>query len=253
MDNILTREPRLLIIGAGDGTVSQAAGRLAYSDTALAVLPLGTTNNAARSLGMPLDLESAVDVIAQGRQVSIDLGRVGDDIYFANEATIGVNAEVASRVPDWLKRVLGRGAYALVGAAVLLGHAPIRALVDNGEEIVTIETHQLIIANGSSHSGNLFQHPAHVGDSRLRLFRLGGPNWAHLVWRLLALRLFGHRRQEDPVVEVRDAEISTGRSLPVEVDGEVKARTPIKVSVAVDALRVVVPEAFPHHLEAGET
>ncbi len=65
-----------IIVGGGDGTLSAAAGRLAGSGTALGVLPLGTGNTFARSLGLPLDLAGAAEVIA-GRSVqSVDLGRV---------------------------------------------------------------------------------------------------------------------------------------------------------------------------------
>ena len=48
--------PELLVVGGGDGTASRVAGQLAYQDTVLGLLPLGTTNNFARSVGIPSDL-----------------------------------------------------------------------------------------------------------------------------------------------------------------------------------------------------
>lgn len=65
--------PDLLIIGGGDGTLATAVDYLAYRDIALGVLPLGTTNNFARSLGLPLNLRAAVATIATGVVADIDL------------------------------------------------------------------------------------------------------------------------------------------------------------------------------------
>src|SRR3546814_2461195 len=77
------------------------------SDVCSSDLPLGTANSFARTLGIPLDLPGAVDVIANGRRARIDLGAINND-YFANVAAIGLPSLVGSTIPDGLKRVLGR-------------------------------------------------------------------------------------------------------------------------------------------------
>ena len=68
-------QPDLLIVGGGDGSISEAARRLAYRDMALGILPLGTTNNFAGTLGLPLNLAGATDVLAAGKVADVDLGR----------------------------------------------------------------------------------------------------------------------------------------------------------------------------------
>jgi diacylglycerol kinase family enzyme len=70
--------PDLLIAGGGDGTISEAARHLAHRDIALGVLPLGTTNNFARTLGIPLNLPTASTVLTDGKVADVDLGLVGD-------------------------------------------------------------------------------------------------------------------------------------------------------------------------------
>jgi diacylglycerol kinase family enzyme len=70
--------PDLLIAGGGDGTISEAARNLAHRDIALGVLPLGTTNNFARTLGIPLNLPTAITVLTDGKVADVDLGLVGD-------------------------------------------------------------------------------------------------------------------------------------------------------------------------------
>ena len=100
-------QPDLLIVGGGDGSISEAARRLAYRDMALGILPLGTTNNFARTLGIPLKLALAIDVLAVGKVADVDLGQAGDAI-FANLVSAGLSARVAASVPHQLKRVAGR-------------------------------------------------------------------------------------------------------------------------------------------------
>ena len=121
VEQALAARPALLIVGSGDGTVSQIAGRMAYRDTVLGFLPFGTTNNFARSLGIPPGLDAAVDVIVNGKVADVDLGRAGSR-YFANVAGIGLSADVAASVSPWLKRRLGRTAYLLAGIRKLLRH-----------------------------------------------------------------------------------------------------------------------------------
>ena len=99
----------VVAIGGGDGTQSCAAGILMQSDSALAVLPLGTLNHLAKELGIPADLVGAADVAVHGARTAIDLGSVGD-IVFVNNASIGVYTRLVRRreaikLPKWLATV----------------------------------------------------------------------------------------------------------------------------------------------------
>ena len=92
----------MVIIGGGDGTLSSTVDYFMGSDTVFAVLPLGTANSFARTLGLPLDLDGAIDVIAKGRRKRIDLGMIDGD-YFANPAALGLSPLIADTVPQGLK------------------------------------------------------------------------------------------------------------------------------------------------------
>lgn len=85
-----------LIVGGGDGTVAFAATKLWRSDIALAVLPAGTMNLFARSLGMPLDLEEALVQIAQGKKHQVDVVSANGDL-FLHQFSIGLQPEVVRR------------------------------------------------------------------------------------------------------------------------------------------------------------
>ena len=77
----------MVIVGGGDGTLSSTVDDLVGHNCVFAVLPLGTANSFARTLGLPLDLDGAVDTIANGQLRRIDLGRINGD-YFANAAAL---------------------------------------------------------------------------------------------------------------------------------------------------------------------
>jgi diacylglycerol kinase family enzyme len=100
----------MVIVGGGDGSLSSFVDFFIGSDVVFAFLPLGTANSFARTIGMPLDLDGAVKVIATGEPRKIDVGCINGD-YFLNAAAMGIAPEVAETVPHGLKRKLGRLGY----------------------------------------------------------------------------------------------------------------------------------------------
>ena len=106
----------LIVVGGGDGTLSEATHQLAHRDVCLGVLPLGTTNNFARSLGLPLHLPRALRILTEGKVADVDLGHVAGR-HFANLTSLGLSVQVAEHVPHLLKRILGRAAYPLTALA----------------------------------------------------------------------------------------------------------------------------------------
>src|SRR3954470_24623392 len=169
----------LIVVGGGDGTVSEATHQLAHRDVCLGVLPLGTTNNFARSLGLPLDLPGALRILTEGKVADVDLGHVAGR-HFANLTSLGLSVQVATHVPHHLKRILGRAAYPVTALALLPRHRPFTARLhitsgigndgEDGDDGATVDhdtggtggmnggvhelvTHQLNIANGSHHAG----------------------------------------------------------------------------------------------------
>ena len=241
LPEILAGHPPLLVVGSGDGTIASVVDHLAQTDTVLGYLPLGTTNNAGRSLGLPLRLTDAVDVVAHGRVARVDLGRVDGD-WFANLVSIGVSAEVAGRTPHRLKRHLGRAAYAATAGVALARHRPFVAEVRSGDTTWVVRTHQLNVANGRMHGGTVIARDATLDDRLLVAYALGGP--ARRSTAAAAVRQVLTPWQ--PVARKgyltgTEFHITTDRPMAVDVDGEVSGTTPIRVEVTAQALRVLVP------------
>ncbi len=241
---ILADRPPLLVVGSGDGTVASVVDHLAHTDTVLGYLPLGTTNNFGRSLGLPLRLADAVDVVSAGKVADVDLGRVDGD-YFANLVSIGISAAVAGRTPHGLKRRVGRAAYAMTSARTLVTHRPFTAEVRSGSALWRVRTHQLNIANGRMHAGTAIAADASLDDRLLVAYALGGAS------RASAVRAAAHQALTPWLPLARkgyltgtEFTVTTDVPLDVDVDGEVSGTTPVHVEVTAQALRVMVPTAF---------
>jgi YegS/Rv2252/BmrU family lipid kinase len=234
---------KLVIVGGGDGTISSVVDYFAHRDAVLGILPLGTANSFARALGIPLDLAGAAAILTGGGKVAdVDLGRINED-YFANTAAIGLPASVGRNMPHGVKRWLGKLGYILVGAVLFARHKPFRAVLMAGrQEIARIDDAlDILIANGPYQGGVRVADEAHPEsrDLVIRIVKGGRKTDLLRTWLLPASR----RRAADftEIVHASDLVIETDPPHYVSIDGEVVTRTPVRVSVARQALLLMVP------------
>lgn len=242
------RSRPLVIAAGGDGTVGAAADRLAGTGTVLGVLPLGTSNDVARSLGIPPEPVAAARHLARGVVRSVDVGQVtvdgGPTRHFVHAATAGMNvhfAELATR--SSLRRRFGRFTYAVAGVQALRRHQPFECELRYGERTERLCLAQLSIVNAPVFGGALdLRVPrARMDDRSLVVIAVeqGSPV------RLLAgaaLNVLG-RRDTRGIRALRTTQlhVHVERSLDVALDGEITATLPADFEVAADALRVVTP------------
>ncbi|WP_312061986.1 lipid kinase YegS [Pantoea septica] len=108
-----------VVAGGGDGTINEIATALAAVDAArrpvLGILPLGTANDFATSVGIPAEMEPALRLAVQGKAHVIDLARVNQDRYFINMATGGFGTRITTETPEKLKAALGGVSYFIHG------------------------------------------------------------------------------------------------------------------------------------------
>jgi YegS/Rv2252/BmrU family lipid kinase len=237
----LAKKPDLLILGGGDGTVSGLVDLMVGHDVILGVLPLGTANSFARTLGIPLTVEGAVEVIRTGKPRRIDLGMIDGD-YFANCAAMGISPKIAETVPHGLKKVFGKVGYLTWAAYQYLRFRPFTLIVGEGETAVKIRVVEVRISNGPYHGGTELVDAAAVDSGEIVVQAVMGHVKRRLVQNWVA-SVFRHESRHEKVRDFRgkSLKINTIPSLPISIDGEVLARTPVTAKVAAGIIRVMAP------------
>jgi len=244
MKEAIRRQGSLVIVGGGDGTISSIVDQFAYQDVVLGILPLGTGNSFARTLGIPLTLEGAVDVIAGGRVADIDLGKIDDD-YFANMAAIGFSADVAHSSPHMLKKFLGPLAYFFVAIGHFFRHRSFSCTFHTVDEGYKIKTHQVLIANGSFMGKTLFTPTINPDDRSLIVFTMDMLNRWQMLKLWIAFLLGKYTAfSEAKYFMTREIRIEADPPQHIDVDGEKTTQTPVSASLAPEALKVLVPQSF---------
>jgi YegS/Rv2252/BmrU family lipid kinase len=231
----------MIIVGGGDGSLSKAIDDFLGTETVFALLPLGTANSFAKTLGIGTDLQAAVDTIASGRKLRIDLGAIDGD-YFANAAAMGLSPLIAETVPHGLKRTLGMLGYMIWAIRVAFKFRPFRLRVDDGSKVHRIWATEARIANGTHHGGVELVESADLQSGEIVVQAVTGRSLIHLAWSWFAT-IFKLRSRRETVREFRGRELRI-ETLPrqkISIDGELSARTPVTVTVARAAVWVAAP------------
>jgi YegS/Rv2252/BmrU family lipid kinase len=232
----------MVIVGGGDGSLSCAVDELVDRDCVFALLPLGTANSFARTLGIPVDLDGAVATIASGVRRRVDLGVVDGD-YFANSAAIGLSPLVGATVPHRWKRWFGRAGYLSWAVLQMLRFRPFALTVEVDGERHMLTALEVRIANGGFHGGVEVVENAEVDSGEIVVQAVTGHVKRRLARNWLGILIGRQQRETVRDFRGRKLRIETDPPLPISIDGEVTGRTPAVVEVAERAIEVVVPRA----------
>lgn len=232
----------LVILGGGDGTISGLVDLLVGKDVALGVLPLGTANSFIRTLGIPLELEAAMDVIAAGHFRRIDLGMIDGD-YFANVAAIGLSPMIAATVPHRLKAWAGRMGYLMWGAWQFFQFKPFILIIDDGSGEKRVSAVEVRISNGGFLGGTEVVDEAEPDSGEIIVQAVTGRVKSRLVWNWFSSH-FRLPSRKDTVTNFhgRRIRVETEPPLAISIDGEVLAMTPVIARVAAGIILVAAPQ-----------
>jgi diacylglycerol kinase family enzyme len=234
---------QLVVAVGGDGTVRACAEVLADTGVPLAIVPAGTANLAARSLGLPRRPEAALAVALAGRNRPLDLA-LADNTISVSMAGIGVDASVVGGTSDRLKRQVGWPAYAVASAGHLLAARTEFAIaLDGGTPFIRL-ARSVVVGNCGLLPGGFPLLPAARPDDGMLdvgiLAPAGLADWASVGLRVLAASARDDRRLERH--RARHVEISAAVRLPRQVDGEmISPAAALRVEIRPAALVVRVP------------
>jgi YegS/Rv2252/BmrU family lipid kinase len=152
--------PPIVVAAGGDGTVGSVANAVITAPAVMAILPLGTSNDFARSLNIPLRVENAVRLISNGRVSRVDAGRLQREgqapRHFVHAAAAGLNVEFAKFATRAdLRQRLGRLTYAIAAALALKERPVFRVKVEYGDQAEPLELVHLAVINAPVFGGFL--------------------------------------------------------------------------------------------------
>ena len=240
----------LIVSAGGDGTLNEVVNGIAQGgcNAVLGVLPLGTGNDFARTLGVPNNLDTAIEQITAGKTRAIDLVRVTSDSvrYFANVSSGGFSGVVDEKLTPDMKRTWGPLAYLRSAAAAfseLRGYATQVTLDD--AEALELDLYNVVVANGRYVAGGIPIAPeAELADGLLDIVLI--PERGPTDLAILAAQIVvGKHLSSDAIIfrRAKKIAISSRPGMWFNVDGELIGNEPATFELLPGALRCVVGAA----------
>jgi diacylglycerol kinase (ATP) len=256
----------MVIVGGGDGTVSEVAKGLIHAPIPLGIVPIGTYNNIARSLNIPTDMTQACQVIAQGQIKSIDVGQANDDNehYFFEAAGVGLDAALFPLGEEVKGGQWGR---MLQAARLAMGYQPQRLRIELDRPLAEATTRTslrnkrflrrqlatrsefqlqallVVVANGPYYGTGFTVAPDAVMDDGLltvSVYRKFS-KWELVrhFWSISRGQYYYSPKIE--TYQVAKVRLTSIAKLPVHIDGHQIGELPVTFQVVKQALKVLVP------------
>lgn len=234
----------LIIAAGGDGTFNEVANGLVYSDTQMAILPMGTTNVLAKELDIPENVAGAVNRILKGKVHKVSLGKINlthnsslVTRYFFLMAGLGFDGAAIYNVNAQFKKYSGKTAYIIGGLKTLINYSPeLLTLNINGK---SYKGYAAIIGKASKYGGHLKATPdANLLDPALYACLMHGKKRLDVLKYAAGIITGTHLKFKDLTYLKADTIEIKGKS-PIQIDGDYIGNTPAIITVASEALNLI--------------
>ncbi len=233
----------MVVAAGGDGTIHEVAAGLVGSDVILGILPLGTMNNVALSVGIPADPFAAIQVLTHGKPRQIDVG-IANGHPFMEAVSVGLEAPLFP-LGEAMRHHGVRGLIqGLFGAMQLINHSQsqVVTLTLDGKKR-QIRVRQITISNTPYYGlGIRSGKEASISDGRLDVVTMRYSRRRDLLlhyWAIATGQL--EMRQHTHLRQARSVRIRVYPPMPVAIDGEAAGTTPINIAIKAGALRLMAP------------
>ncbi len=245
---------RMFVVCGGDGTIDVMAGALAGTRATLGIIPTGTQNNVALSLGIPADIPAAIAILRIGKRIKVDMGlAVFGEIKqpFLEVCSVGLLSTLFPAADDIQHGNLTRVGD-LLAALVASPPAEMHLTLDGKLEINTM-CHVVLVSN-MPYIGPHFQvgTPASINDGLLDVLLFADLTKMDLLGYAMQAAGAGGGPEDERIqhYHVRRVEIITNPPMPVMADGLALGEGSLRISVRRHALAVMVGEPAPPILPA---
>jgi diacylglycerol kinase (ATP) len=240
------RGASLVISAGGDGTLIGVANGLVHSPVPLGILPLGTGNDLARALLIPMNLDEAMQLLVSDHAVKeIDALQVGERYFFSN-VSVGISPQMMHDTTSADKKIFGRLAYVLTMIKRSGVFQLQRYTLTLDGRARSIRAAEVLISNTTllEKPPFLFGPPDTLDDGQLEVYVVTAQtlgDYARLVWDLFR-RPGKSAAKLSHLAATHSVRIAADRSHLVQADGEVIGHTPVEVQLVTKAIRVIRPK-----------
>ncbi len=234
----------IIVLAGGDGTLNRASRALVKAGLPLGLIPSGTANDLARTLGIPSDVEKACEIIVNRKVHTIDVGSVNDKLFF-NIAHVGLGTKILEIAAEKKKKwgILSYF-YFLSKAFGKTKKFRLKALYDDNEE--ELDSIQFSVANGR-YFARIFpiDQSAKIDDNKLQAVNIAPHSLKELIFKSPYYFLADYQNLEKlHRIETKKIEITTDKQLSIAADGEIIAETPAEFRVLPRIITIFIPEDY---------
>ncbi|KON85593.1 lipid kinase [Sporosarcina globispora] len=234
----------LVIAAGGDGTINEVVNGLAEQEyrPRLGIIPTGTTNDFARALHIPRDVEAAADIIVKGDTIPVDIGRINEK-YFINIAGGGRLTELTYEVPSKLKTMIGQLAYYLKGIEMLPSIRSTEVSIEFDGKIFEGEVMLFLVGLTNSVGGFEKLAPdSSINDGLFSLLILKKTNLPDFI-RIATLAIRGEHVKDSNVIytQANRIKVQSKEKVQLNLDGEFGGLLPAEFVNLYRHLEVFVP------------
>jgi len=246
----IKESPSLIIAAGGDGTFNEVINGIAGSEVPMAILPLGTTNVLAKELGVPEDIESALEFALKNTPKTVSLGKISGIYenqftrhsspvirYFVLMAGIGFDGEAVRGVNEILKKFSGKGAYIYSGIKTLSRWKPNELFFNIDGK--TYSGYTAIIGKAAKYGGNFRITPdARLPEPFLYVCLFKGKSRLDILSYAFGIVMGRHLRFKD-VEYMKATTIEVKGNAHIQIDGDYFGKTPARVEIVPNIVRLI--------------
>ena len=250
VDSAMAGGAARIVAGGGDGSINEIVAGLMRQPPerrpALGILPLGSANDFAHGLNLPMTPLAALELALTGSVRQVDIGKL-DDEAFINVASGGFGAEITTSTPVALKRLLGGGAYSLMGMLKAWNYQPFEGHIRWPEGEARVPLFMLAIGNGCQAGGGQRLAPsAKLDDGLFELLFVRHFNSLGELKRIIdELENLPQDGEFVRYLRVPWVEFDSDGAFPLNLDGEPRRYEHFRATLDREALPLVVPENCP--------
>jgi len=233
-----------VIISGGDGTVNMVTNIMLSNDINIPVgiIPSGTCNDFARSIGLPVKIDKCVDIILSEKTLDIDVGLVNGEVYFLNTCAGGILVDVSYSTSGELKKNIGSLAYYLKALGEISNTKPFHLKLETENESIELEALMFLILNGRHVGGfNNVAWKADLTDGLMDIIII--KNCWHIDLAGILIKVLANELAKDKNIislKAKKCTIEGNSDVALSLDGEKGPNLPITVEFINKKLSVFV-------------